>query len=209
MAQLAEFLLDYEMYQFGPATLRNDERSTPYMVKLPTTPRLQLFDILANVTVAKAIIDVSRQLHLVGIAKSGVPMASAIAQQLKAMGSPLEYSVYDPRQPAAWFDNTVDRTWPVLLIDNAVTTGDTLETTAQTLRSQGTKIEGVLSIFNREEIGRDGYSTIERIQRRLGINLQYIFAVRELLQVISQHEREVISQYLADYGTPDIKVYVK
>lgn len=208
MSHSASFLLDYELYKFGPAVLRNENRETPYMVKLPAARRSDLFDVLGEIVVDKHIVGGSDIVHLVGIANSGVPMASAIAEKLRSNGVPVEYSIFNPRDRDSWLANQVRKDVPVVLVDNAVTTGDTLKVTAETIREQGATIQKVVSIFNREEIGSDGYSTVERITKRLALRLEYVFTVRELLAVVREEERCVIATYLAKHGTKEAQAYV-
>lgn len=209
MSHATNFLLDYNLYKFGPAILRNENRETPYMVKLPATRREDLFDVLGAIAVERHIVGRGEIVHLVGIAKSGVPMASAIAEKLRSSGIPVEYSIFNPRDRDSWLANQVRKDISVVLVDNAVTTGDTLQVAAETIRDHGATIQKVVSIFNREEIGIDGDSMVGRIERRFALRLEYIFTVRELLSVVPEEERMVIANYLAKYGTKEAQTYVK
>lgn len=201
----ASCLLRYGLYQFGETVFKNG-RMTPYTVRLPQSPQEELFRSLANVAWDLEVLVALQSAHCIGIANSGVPLARAIHEYGLSTGRHAEFSIVYPREESLCV-GLADKKGTPVLIDNAVTTGETVVTVLEMVRRFGYKPETVIRIFDREDVGEDGLSTVERVKAQTGLNLVSIFQLRDIIPCLNPEERQAVLWYQSAYGTTSFKTW--
>lgn len=206
-SQQASNLLRSGLYQFGEAVFKNG-RATPYTVRLPYFPEKELFRFLAEAAWSLDQLSRLQNVHCIGIANSGVPLAEAIYEHGCSSRKCTKLSVIDPHALEASIDPADDDEMTTILIDNAVTTGKTVKTVLEMVRRFDYRPELVVRIFDREDVGQDGLSTVERIWRDTGLSLISIFRLRDILPNLNPVERQAVLSYQSQYGTASFKKWI-
>ncbi|MCR4278434.1 MAG: hypothetical protein NUV81_00830 [bacterium] len=207
-SQQVSSLFRYGLYQFGEVVFKNG-RATPYTVRLPKSSEKELFQSLAGAAWSLDQVARIKNVHCMGIAKSGVPLAEALYEYGRASRKCTKFSVVTPHALEQGLDPAADDDeMTTILIDNAVTTGKTVKTVLDMVRRFGYRPEIVVRIFDREDIGEDGLSTVERIWRDTGLDLVSIFRLRDILPSLSSMEREAVLSYQSKYGTASFKKWI-
>ena len=203
------FLLRYGLYQFGETVFKNG-RISPYTVRLQQYPPNELFQFLAQLAWNLEQLASLQAIHCFGIANSGIRLATAIYEHGLRLGKHAELSILYPlatEQHLSPADGNQEAT-ATALIDNAVTTGETLAKVLGGVRQFGYRPEVTIRIFDREDVGEDGQSTVERIKTRFDLDLISIFKLRDIVLGLDPMERQAILAYQSEHGTTSFKDWI-
>jgi orotate phosphoribosyltransferase len=205
-SQQASSLLRYGLYQFGENVFKSG-RVTPYTVRLPQSPQKKLFQSLAESAWNLRQLATFQRIDCIGIANSGIPLAEAIHEYGFTLGRSARCQIVHPRLSE---QNVVsaERGVTSILIDNAVTTGDTIAKVLTLARQFGHEPKTILRIFDREDVGEDGLSTVERIKSRLDVDVVSIFRLRDMIPCLDETERRAVLAYQSVYGTSSFKEWI-
>lgn len=201
-------LFDYGIYQFGETTFKNG-RITPYTVCLPQSIQKHVFQYLAESTWNIEQLANLQNVHCIGIANSGVPLAEAIYEYGLGLGKSIKLSIVHPRKAEQNIELSQTEAMIPILIDNAVTTGETIAKVLNIVHRFGYQPKIVVRIFDREDIGEDGLSTVERIKTKFNIDLISIFKLRDIIRYLRLIEREAILTYQTNHGTTSFKDWIR
>lgn len=205
-SQQASCLLRYGLYQPGESVFRNGRKS-PYTVRLPDICPKEMYSCLAESAWSLKQLDSLNEVHCIGIANSGILLATAIHEYGLGLGRRLQYSIVQPRAAEQEVHIFEKRMTPVL-VDNAVTTGKTVAKVLTFLRHLPQRPRHVIRIFDREDLGEDGLSTAERLKADLDIDLISIFLLRDLLPFLDAGECQAILDYQSIHGTNSFKEWI-
>lgn len=206
VSRQASCLLRYGLYQFGESIFKNG-RVTPYTVRLPQPPQKELFQTLAESAWSLDQLSKLQKVDCIGIANSGITLAWAIHEHVTRLGKPTRCLIASPRASGQVLVSA-ESGFTSILIDNAVTTGETAAKVLGTVRRFGYEPEVILRIFDREDVGEDGLNTAERIRMHLGLDLVSIFRLRDIIPCLDKLERQAVLTYQSAYGTTSFKEWI-
>ncbi|CCC81452.1 orotate phosphoribosyltransferase [Thermoproteus tenax] len=164
-----------EVIKFGDFQLSSGERS-PYYVDM----RLVLsYPDLLRWVIAKytnILRDINFDL-LVGVATGGIPYASILG-----------FSMYKPiayvRERAKWYGTKRDiegAVWEgarAVLIDDVITTGQSVIQAINKLKEVGARVESVVVFLDREQCGA------KRVEKETGVPVRPVYKILDILQEI-------------------------
>lgn len=164
-----------EVIKFGDFQLSSGERS-PYYVDM----RLVLsYPDLLRWVIAKytnVLRDINFDL-LVGVATGGIPYASILG-----------FSMYKPiayvRERAKWYGTKRDiegAVWEgarAVLIDDVITTGQSVIQAINKLKEVGARVESVVVFLDREQCGA------KRVEKETGVPVRPVYKILDILQEI-------------------------
>jgi orotate phosphoribosyltransferase len=206
ISQQAPCLFRYGLYQFGESIFKNG-RVTPYTVRLPQSPQKQLFQSLAESAWSLGQMNGLQKVDCIGIANSGIPLAQAIHEHSSSLGKLTRCLIVYPRVSVQILISAESGVTPIL-IDNAVTTGETVSKALSTVRRFGHEPQVILRVFDREDVGEDGLSAAERIRTCLGLDLVSIFRLRDIIPWLDKRECQAVLLYQATHGTVSFKEWI-
>ncbi len=202
----ASYLLHYGLYQFNEVTFKNG-RVSPYTVRLPKTLLGDVFQVMAAATWRINKFSSLEAAHFIGIANSGIPLAEAIYEHGLRLGRRVKLSIIYPRKMEQSIE-VADNEETTILIDNAVTTGETVVKVLDMISPFGHHPKTIVRIFDREDVGEDGLSTADRIKAQNGLDLISISRLRDIIPYLSIDERQAILSYQLLYGTTTFKEWI-
>lgn len=207
MTNIAQKLSLCEAYVFGQTTLKGG-RPSPYSVKFPTAITDDVLTMLADRAVETLPWNTWHAPYVFGIARSGLPMAKAVFNGLSRVMSGVSIvtlSPYDGVRPIL----TISNTRTAIIVDNAVTTGETVKWAHQTLRNVGIQPTVVIRFFDREEVGPAGDAIVKTLKADMKLELLSLFRIRDLLPDLPDSEWQAILHQLARFGTPTAQTYLE
>ncbi|EIN08958.1 orotate phosphoribosyltransferase [Punctularia strigosozonata HHB-11173 SS5] len=89
----------------------------------------------------------------------------------------------------------------VLILDDVMTAGTAVRGAIKIVKDGGGEVVGVVQCFDREEVGKDGGSTIREIEEELGGpgRVRVIFRMRDMVDWLKRHGRTEKMQSLMEY----------
>jgi orotate phosphoribosyltransferase len=199
----ASVLVDFGLFHFGRIVFSNG-RVSPYVVKLPKHCPDKLFTILSEIAWQHEQLRTLKNVHFIGIAKSGVPLARAISKCKEGLSIAVKVSVVNPHLDYEELNECHDNA-EVILVDNAVTSGATAGTVLKRLQQFGYQPKAILRIFDRQDLGTDGLTTAGRIKDLLGLDLISILNLEDLLPRLKPEEQDLIMEYQSSFGSESFK----
>jgi orotate phosphoribosyltransferase len=203
----ASCLLHYGLCQFGKIVFKNG-RETPYTVRLPQFSGKNLFRVLAESAWSIDRLARFQSVHCIGIANKGIALAEAIYAYGLKLGKSVKLSIVYPRKAELYFKHADKEDTASILIDNAVTTGETATKALNIVRQFGCHPKIIIRIFDREDVGEDGLSTAERIKAINGLDVISIFRLRDIIPCLNLVERQAVLAYQLEYGTTTFKKWI-
>ena len=178
LENLSEGLVKAGALQFGPFTLP-DGKESPYYLDLRTLasyPGTFRAVVEAMTTVARAK---APKVDAVCTAPlSGLIIATPIAMSL---GKPLVWTKQRPKSDERRIEGEVRPGWDFLLVDDLVTSGQTMLAAAEAVRDEGAEVKHAVVLLDRLEGAR------EKLKKQ-GISLHQVTDVLELADTLLSME---------------------
>ena len=203
----ASCLLRHGLYQFGKSVLKSG-RETPYSVRLPKSPAKDLFRVLGESAWGLDQLMPLQAVHCIGIANSGITLAEAIYGHGLEMSKDAELSIVYPRKEEQNLGRVSNDATTSVLIDNAVTTGETATKVLRMISPFGHQPKVIVRIFDREDVDEDGLSIAECIKTVNGLDVISIFRLRDVIPHLNHLERQAVLTYQSTYGTTSFKEWM-
>lgn len=204
---IAKCLIKNGIYQPLATRLKNG-RVSPYIVRWPNNISDQLLEELGRMALSFEIFKKEQKFHIIGVANSGLKLANAVYKELHNAGKVVVFTAVDPRSLKE-VDLISCSENETIIIDNAVTTGNTIKIVANFLKSYGIKVGYALRLFDREEVEPSGATIEEIIKAESSICLLSLLRVRDLISIVPRDEAEAIRNYLIDHGTKSIRLFLE
>lgn len=169
--------------------------TSPYYVDLRTVPSYpELFDLVTDAYVAelkelKPAFD-----RIAGIATAGVPIASLVAHKMK---KPFLYARKEEKAHGtkSLIEGAVNAGDSVLVVDDVVTTGGSLQRTVEALRERGAKVDHVVVLVDREQGGKENMAA-------MGVKLIALMTASKLIEelhlkgIVEKGDYERVLEYI-------------
>jgi orotate phosphoribosyltransferase len=156
MKQVGILLIKNNAVKFGDYILTSGKRS-PYYIDLRQTISSPItMDWIANSLTRIVVneIGITRIDKILGVPTAGVPFATVISQKL---GIPLIYYRQARKEHGVRkkVEGILDRNDRVLIVDDLITTGDSVIEAAEVVRDQGGVVNEMVVLLDREQGGEE------------------------------------------------------
>lgn len=195
-------------YEFKNEFLNSYGRISPYVFRTPTPftgPQLRAVGVVGAQLIQKHTD--SATVHVVGVARRGIPLASAMAVELTSHGVDSVLSVLG-RDGSLEHISTADHGFTVV-VDNAIVSGRTMEKVLHQLASLGIHPNLITTLFDREELDRNGADVPSELASNFKCEAASIFTIRDLISSMpAGHQRSTLSAYAREFGTDSLRRYM-
>jgi orotate phosphoribosyltransferase len=156
MKQVGILLIKNDAIKFGDYILTSGKRS-PYYIDLRLTISSPItMDWIANSLTRITIQEIGRDKidKILGVPTAGVPFATVVSQKL---GIPLIYYRQARKEHGVRkkIEGILDRNDRVLIVDDLITTGESVIEAAEVVRDQGGVVNELVVLLDREQGGKD------------------------------------------------------
>ena len=155
MKQVGILLIKYNAIKFGDYILASGKKS-PYYIDLRQTISSPItMDWIANAFTRIVLNEIGRDKidKILGVPTAGVPFATVVSQKL---GIPLIYYRQARKEHGVRkkIEGILDRNDRVLIIDDLITTGESVIESAEVVRDQGGVVNELVVLLDREQGGQ-------------------------------------------------------
>jgi orotate phosphoribosyltransferase len=156
MKQVGILLIKSDAIKFGDYILTSGKRS-PYYIDLRLTISSPItMDWIANSLTRITIKEIGRDKidKILGVPTAGVPFATVVSQKL---GIPLIYYRQARKEHGVRkkIEGILERNDRVLIVDDLITTGESVIEAAEVVRDQGGVVNELVVLLDREQGGKD------------------------------------------------------
>ncbi len=169
--------------------------TSPYYINLRTVPSYpELLDLVTNAYVAKLEdlkLDFDR---IAGVATAGIPIATLVAHKLK---KPFLYARKEEKTHGtkSLIEGVVNKGDSVLVVDDVITTGGSLQHTIEALQERGAKVNHAIVLVDREQGGKENLVT-------MGVKLVALMTASKLIEelhlkgIVPKGDYEKVVEYI-------------
>ncbi len=196
MKQIGLMLVRNESIKFGDYTLTSGKKS-PYYIDLRQTISSPItMDWISNSLVRIIINEIGKNKidKILGVPTAGVPFATMVSQKIAL---PLIYYRKARKEHGVRkkIEGSLERNDRVLIIDDLITTGESVIEAAEAVRGQGGIANELVVLLDREQGGtqrlRESY-----LEPHILFRVSEAFAWLTQVELLSQDEFEKIAQYI-------------
>ena len=160
MKQVGILLIKYNAIKFGDYTLTSGKKS-PYYVDLRQTISSPItMDWIGNSLTRIIVNEIGRDKidRILGVPTAGVPFATVVSQKL---GIPLIYYRQARKEHGVRkkIEGMLDRNDRVLVVDDLITTGESVIEAAEVIRDQGGVVNELVVLLDRQQGGQQRLRT--------------------------------------------------
>lgn len=207
-----EFICDSKCLIEKDTYIENLARIAPYYFSTPrpiTGKQLRIIGLIGSRVVNSFFKE--KGLNIIGVARSGVPIAASICESITGEMNNCNLFVIDVN---AGFDKdiTPHEGGINIVVDNAIITGETLRKVADNFHAKGLKLDLVISLFSHEVIEMSKQNILDKAGITYELEIVYLFQYRDLiLKSINDKNDDLKMKYLAyakSHGTKILKEYI-
>jgi len=196
ISKKGNFLVDLGAITFD----KNFVGDRVYSVKLPRPTPIRFLEEITK-TASELSFFWRGKVHLVGIPNSGLPISTAIGMGIYRKNPEVYLSIFDPEK----FDSHLsylDKKVPLVLIDNSIKSGDTINKALKRLTSLGYIVASIVTLLNREEYNdflfRAEYPKVPVI---------YLYSILDIIDFLESQQKSIVLNYLKEHGNHKAKIY--
>jgi len=198
MKQVGILLIKNSAIKFGDYILSSGKRS-PYYVDLRQTISSPItMDWIANSLTRIVINEIGKEKidKILGVPTAGVPFATVVSQKL---GIPLIYYRHARKEHGVRkkIEGILERNDRVLVIDDLITTGESVIEAAEVVRDQGGVVNELAVLLDREQGGRDKLRSA-RIEPHVLFNISDAMSWLHSVGLISPEIYQTLQSYIKE-----------
>jgi len=208
MKQIGLMLVRNESIKFGDYTLTSGKKS-PYYIDLRQTISSPItMDWISNSLARIIINEIGKDKvdKILGVPTAGVPFATMVSQKLAL---PLIYYRKARKEHGVRkkIEGSVERNHRVLIVDDLITTGESVIDAAEAVREQGGIATELVVLLDREQGGSERLRKAY-VEPHILFRVSEAFAWLTQVELLSQEEFQKITEYIArekDEGSEEAK----
>ncbi|TFY70753.1 hypothetical protein EVG20_g2254 [Dentipellis fragilis] len=219
--ELIDHAMTVDALKFGSFTLKSG-RISPYFFNaglLSTGPLLNTLCTAYASVIASALSPSSPSPLpefdvLFGPAYKGIPLAACTSMLLHSQHGISVGLAYDRKEPKDHGEGgsmvgVPVRGKRVLILDDVMTAGTAVRSAIDLIRREGGEVVGVVMCLDREEVGKEGQSTVKEVDLAIGGKNQVraILRMRDLMQWLKAKGRDEdlkgMQEYWEKYGVKE------
>ncbi len=196
--QVGILLIKNDAIKFGDYILASGKRS-PYYIDLRLTISSPItMDWIANSLTRIVINEIGKDKidKILGVPTAGVPFATMVSQKL---GIPLIYYRQARKEHGVRkkIEGTLDRNDRVLIVDDLITTGESVIEAAEVVRDQGGVVNELVVLLDREQGGRERLRA-SRIEAHVLFKISDAMDWLHSVGLISDKIHETVKEYIQE-----------
>ena len=206
--QFIELSICFGALKFGEFTLKSG-RVSPYFFNAGVFSTGEAMATLGAcyADAAKAIIDEIDGLF--GPAYKGIPLATATSIALQQSHNRDLSITFDRKEAKSHGEGGILMGAPlrgnVLIIDDVITAGTAIRHSVDLIRSEGATPHGVVIGLDRCERGAGDTSAVEEVRRTLGLQVQSVITMHDIIEWLSEQPKmskslDLMHQYREQHG---------
>lgn len=196
MKQIGLMLIQNESIKFGDYTLTSGKKSPYYIDLRQTISNPITMDWISNSLVRIIVNEIGKDKvdKILGVPTAGVPFATMVSQKLAL---PLIYYRKARKEHGVRkkIEGSVERNDRVLIVDDLITTGESVIEAAEAIREQGAIANELVVLLDREQGGSDRLREAH-LEPHILFNVSEAFAWLTDVQLLSKEEFEKITHYI-------------
>ena len=194
--QVGILLIKNDAIKFGDYILASGKKS-PYYIDLRLTISSPItMDWIANSLTRIVVNEISKDKidKILGVPTAGVPFATMVSQKL---GIPLIYYRQARKEHGVRkkIEGTLDRNDRVLIVDDLITTGESVIEAAEVVRDQGGVVNELVVLLDREQGGRERLRT-SRIEPHVLFKISDAMDWLHSVGLIGDKIHETVKEYI-------------
>jgi orotate phosphoribosyltransferase len=202
MKQVGILLIKNNAIKFGDYILTSGKRS-PYYIDLRQTISSPItMDWIANSLTRIIINEIGRDKidRILGVPTAGIPFATVVSQKL---GLPLIYYRQARKEHGVRkkVEGILERNDRVLVVDDLITTGESVIEAAEVVRDQGGVVNELVVLLDREQGGQDRLRT-SRIEPHILFKISDAMTWLHAVGLIGDEIYRMIKEYVEGESQP-------
>ena len=201
--QFIDFARQHQVLRFGAFQLKSG-RTSPYFFNAGL---FQTGSALAQLGrfYAQTIANSSLKFDvLFGPAYKGIPLVSTTAIALAEQHNTDKPYCFNRKEAKTHGEGGqlvgADLSGEVLIIDDVITAGTAIREAIDIIHAHGGKAVGVVIALDRQERGQQQRSAIQEVEQELGLQVESIIKLQDLIQYLQQDEQQIdILKQVQDY----------
>jgi len=198
MKQVGILLIKNDAIKFGDYILASGKRS-PYYIDLRLTISSPItMDWIANALTRIVLNEISKEKidKILGVPTAGIPFATVVSQKL---GLPLIYYRQARKEHGVRkkIEGILDRNDRVLIIDDLITTGESVIEAAEVVRDQGGVVNELVVLLDREQGGRERLKT-SRIEAHVLFKISDALTWLHNVGLVEDTIFDTVQRYIAE-----------
>jgi uridine monophosphate synthetase len=196
MKQVSLSLVRNDALKIGDYILRSGKKS-PYYVDLRQSISNHIaMDWIANSLARIVINEIGREKvdKIMGVPTAGIPFATIVSQKL---AKPMLYYRRERKEHGVRkkIEGILERNDRILMIDDLITTGQSVIDAAEAAREQGGIVCELVVLLDREQGGRESIRS-NNIEPHVLFNISEAFTWLNEVQLLSDKDHEMIMAYI-------------
>jgi len=198
MKQVGILLIKNDAIKFGDYILASGKKS-PYYIDLRLTISSPItMDWIANSLTRIILNEIGKEKidKILGVPTAGVPFATVVSQKL---GIPLIYYRQARKEHGVRkkIEGILDRNDRVLIIDDLITTGESVIESAEVVRDQGGVVNELVVLLDREQGGRERLKT-SRIEAHVLFKISDALTWLHHVGLVEDTIFDTVQKYIAE-----------
>jgi len=198
MNQVGILLIKNDAIKFGDYILASGKKS-PYYIDLRLTISSPItMDWIANSLTRIILNEIGKEKidKILGVPTAGVPFATVVSQKL---GIPLIYYRQARKEHGVRkkIEGILDRNDRVLIIDDLITTGESVIESAEVVRDQGGVVNELVVLLDREQGGRERLKT-SRIEAHVLFKISDALTWLHHVGLVEDTIFDTVQKYIAE-----------
>lgn len=200
--QVGILLIKNDAIKFGDYILASGKKS-PYYIDLRLTISSPItMDWIANSLTRIVVNEIGKDKidRILGVPTAGVPFATMVSQKL---GIPLIYYRQARKEHGVRkkIEGTLGRNDRVLIVDDLITTGESVIEAAEVVREQGGVVNELVVLLDREQGGREGLRA-SRIEPHVLFKISDAMDWLHHVGLIGDKIYETVREYIKEENKP-------
>ncbi len=175
--------------KFGSFKLKS-ERVSPYFFNSGVFSDGKSLSIISKLLLQLIIENKLQFENIFGTAYKGIPLASALSSYMALKNMSVTNFIYDRKDEKKYGEKGdivgTFKSGKTLIVDDVITAGTAIKSTINKLKKYNVKINALLVLFDRQEVGTGRITASEEIKKNYDINIFSLMNISDIIDFISK-----------------------